>query len=54
MEAARPRDSAARSSIPMSDYTPDTEAWSIGCTILIFSWLACLFGGIALGFWVLK
>jgi len=38
----------------MSDWAPDAEAESIGCTLLIFMWIATLLGGIAIGFWVLK
>lgn len=30
------------------------EAQSMGCTVMIFIWLATLFGGIAIGYWGLK
>lgn len=38
----------------MSDWAPDQEAESVGCTVLIMGWLFTFAAGIAIGFWVLK
>lgn len=38
----------------MTDGADEQEAVSIGCTVLVFSWIMTFFGGVAVGFWVLK